>query len=143
MEIDNNSENVPIRNIKKSEPAKRKKLVNCELCDMQFQIKRKLNQHKKVHITPMDFKCNVCGTVMKNRKSMTKHTNTHTNESFKCDICRAILKRKDNLLVHIRNHYTNKTVTCPVCKIETTKTYNKYNCCRSKKNKRNGNTQLV
>ena len=58
------------------------------------------------------FKCDVCGKIFKNKRSLMRHFRIHSSKKEKCEFCGKQFSRKDNLNQHKkRMHVDNKSET--------------------------------
>ena len=59
--------------------------------------------------------CDKCGKQFKEKRSLTRHMNTHVDfsQTYPCNVCGKEFKSADHRKRHEKSH--NYTITCPVC----------------------------
>ncbi|XP_064628290.1 zinc finger protein 846-like isoform X2 [Lineus longissimus] len=98
----------------------------CRTCSKFFPNARSLQMHARMHRdghTPaknlqgrLDWRCQICGVVYRQRTNLKSHMMTHTGERpFACSRCGKAFRRKDQLKEHINIHTGEKTYTCEIC----------------------------
>ncbi|XP_063390092.1 zinc finger protein OZF-like [Cydia fagiglandana] len=107
-----------VKNIKK----KNFKSDECQKCDMTFESKEQLQEHKKItHKNANEaVVCHICGKSCKTPSALKAHSNCHKVKQ--CPYCSKMLKTHSHFKRHVNNHVTyNKR------KQSNTK-YNCHNC---------------
>lgn len=94
--------------------------ISCDECGKSYKSMATLQAHKNtVHQVAegSSIICDICGVVLKNRKSLLQHEQMHTlGKRFSCDVCNEKFHRKDALNRHIvRIHVEERFFTCQVC----------------------------
>lgn len=91
----------------------------CDMCHRNFQTKRSLNAHKKIH----NFMCDNCGQYFKHKHDLITHLQNHSSKDtsqqcdkrqFKCDTCHKVFVTRSGLNKHSKLHSGN-LFTCDIC----------------------------
>lgn len=94
----------------------------CDLCHRNFQTKRSLNAHRKIH----NFMCDNCGRFFKNKQDIISHLQNHSKKNskgaslqcekkqFKCDTCHKLFVTRSGLNKHSKIHSGN-LFKCDIC----------------------------
>ena len=81
-----------------------------------FTLKEYLRIHLKSHKDERQFKCNCCGKMLKNARSIDDHRKKHMNENLhQCEICQKQFIRITELKIHFRNHTGENPYKCIFC----------------------------
>ncbi|XP_055603850.1 oocyte zinc finger protein XlCOF7.1-like isoform X2 [Uranotaenia lowii] len=91
----------------------------CQYCSTSFITSNELKLHLSVvHVIAEDYECNECGLTFKNKKSLTLHQKTHSNErSFPCDECEMAFKTSAHLRRHQNTVHRAIKFSCPNCSV--------------------------
>lgn len=68
-----------------------------------------------------DFECGICGKVLANKDSFTRHLTLHDNADYNCHVCNAAYHNKYSLKYHLKQHSEEKK--CTFCGKEITTKY--------------------
>eukprot|EP01080_Neovahlkampfia_damariscottae_P010033 gene10033-2352_t len=87
-----------------------------ENCEETFAFRKELMKHiNEEH----EAKCSICGKILKNAQSLTKHLKIHEENQFRCpfDGCLKTYTRQSNLNVHIKKIHSEKEkkFKCDLC----------------------------
>lgn len=91
----------------------------CDICHKNFQMKRSLNAHRKIH----NFMCDNCGQYFKKKQDLITHIQNHSSKDssqqcekkqFKCDTCYKLFVTRSGLNKHSKLHSGN-LFTCDIC----------------------------
>ncbi|XP_021959736.1 serine-rich adhesin for platelets [Folsomia candida] len=61
------------------------------------------------------FRCNICDKIMKNRRNLEIHVDTHYENEHRCDICGNKYSQRCYLKLHQTMHEGKKRFPCPEC----------------------------
>ncbi|GFT26974.1 zinc finger protein 236 [Nephila pilipes] len=94
-----------------------RKTFTCLQCNKNFKKSSYLNQHILTHTGEKPFRCQLCGEMFTQAKSLTQHRNEkHVKEKFfKCSICTATFTAKRGLVRHMAIHDVNQPFHCAYC----------------------------
>lgn len=112
----------------------------CDTCDCSFGIKAGLNHHKRNVHRQINFHCDVCGKIVKNKIHLKNHVAIHFKVScpicqhkitkqllkchieqhsltnlFKCEVCEKAFKIKSSLYTHLKTVHVVEKVQCDIC----------------------------
>ncbi|KAI5707277.1 zinc finger protein 665 [Diaphorina citri] len=78
----------------------------CSYCAMTFRCPRTLTEHKKTHVlSDVKHVCNTCGNEYNTRKNLLSHMKIHsTGRPHQCDVCNAKFKLRKYLVQHLKTH---------------------------------------
>ncbi|XP_045782896.1 uncharacterized protein LOC123879297 [Maniola jurtina] len=106
-------------------PAEKKELTSCDVCDKQFKDETDLNLHIKTHTVEKPYRCNLCPKEYTEKSSLTYHLRTHFGEKpFYCEVCDKRFTQKSTLTDHTRTHTGEKPYSCDVCQKKFSKKNN-------------------
>ncbi|XP_063755998.1 gastrula zinc finger protein XlCGF57.1-like [Eleginops maclovinus] len=106
------------------------KPYSCLVCKKTFRLNGNLYTHMKVHkandqasvsgskgsAVEQPFACVVCRKRFSSKKSMNRHSLTHTGEkAFSCSVCDKGFSQKGDLNIHVKTHTGEKPFSCSVC----------------------------
>ena len=103
------------------EELKRLKVVQCEICKIEFSDSLKLRQHMDIkHGKTEPVQCRECGKSFKNMQSWRSHVRAmHQSDQGKinvCHLCPASFRAVSNLNQHIKQiHLKKREFTCKIC----------------------------
>lgn len=85
----------------------------CKICGKELSSTFTFKEHCRIAHTNTEtpkVKCDVCGTMLKNKESLRKHMQKHkqASEIHICNICGKESPNKDALLKHKKNMHWNK-----------------------------------
>ena len=117
---------------KKSDPAVRRKIAQCPICNetlsgnkLPFHMKKYHNFNGKVCF------CDNCPEVFVNRKDCDKHEETHHTDLVECDVCDLKVNRRKLNFHRNSVHFSEvKHFKCEICKENVAVAY-KYNHMRT------------
>ena len=93
-----------------------KKPFACTLCDKEFNSKRNLTRHMRVHTGDKPYSCTHCDYTCRRKQHLTLHMRTHTGDRpFSCSLCNYTCSRKHHLLLLIRIHTGDRSFSCTHC----------------------------
>ena len=89
----------------------------CPFCKEEFFSKRDLTTHlAEVHGSVQQFKCHICGKVLKKKQNLEVHIAGHSgNEAFQCNICQKKFAHKRYYVAHMNTHAGYKAFQCKQC----------------------------
>lgn len=78
----------------------------CSFCEMAFRCPRTLAEHKKTHVhSGAKHTCDTCGNEFNSRKNLTSHMRIHVaGRPHQCNVCNAKFKLRKYLLQHLKTH---------------------------------------
>ncbi|GFY46819.1 zinc finger protein 236 [Trichonephila inaurata madagascariensis] len=96
---------------------KMRKNYTCLECNKNFKKSSYLNQHILTHTGEKPFRCELCGEMFTQAKSLAQHRNEkHLKEKmFECNICTATFTAKRGLARHMNIHDINLPFHCAYC----------------------------
>ncbi|KXJ72265.1 hypothetical protein RP20_CCG018468 [Aedes albopictus] len=91
----------------------------CWYCDTSFYTANELKMHMTVvHLNSAEFLCNECGLAFKNKKSLTLHERTHSEQrSFSCEECNMTFKTSTLLRRHHNSIHRGIKFYCTMCPV--------------------------
>lgn len=91
----------------------------CRYCDTSYFTANELKLHVTVvHFNAAEFQCNECGLAFKNKKSLSLHKRTHSEQrSFPCDECNMTFKTSALLRRHHNSIHRGIKFYCSMCPI--------------------------
>lgn len=97
-------------------PTVMKRLLRCETCGVDFQIRSEYNKHIKSH-GKYRYQCLVCSRWFEKRYQLNIHHKAHGGaKSLKCGLCERQYTTQTNLDRHIRViHKRDRQHTCSTC----------------------------
>ncbi|ENN78621.1 zinc finger protein 239 [Dendroctonus ponderosae] len=73
----------------------------CDICDMRFNLRYRVEQHKRTHTGLQPFECSKCGKTFARMDGLKEHLQTHQQvEPVQCGLCRKLFKTKRGLQRH-------------------------------------------
>ena len=89
-----------------------RELFTCEICSQKFVSKQSLRDHGKVHGEAENHQCKLCPTILKTKKTLTKHMKTHdvNRKTFSCDTCGKKILTSCGLKIHLKTHQTKNVI---------------------------------
>ncbi|KAJ8667991.1 hypothetical protein QAD02_009654 [Eretmocerus hayati] len=90
---------------------------NCDLCSKSFDVRYKLERHKKTHNEDRPAACRFCSSSYKNERNLKEHMlRKHSSErSYSCDLCGKSFAVKQDLTHHMWMHSDDKLSSCEFC----------------------------
>lgn len=96
------------RHVKKDHLLERRHV--CSVCDMEFYLKNRLEDHMIAHTGVKKFQCYVCTRWYATNKSLRYHLRSHADDrQFSCDICGQAFAQKRNLTSHLLSKHNQET----------------------------------
>ena len=94
-----------------------KKPHDCTICGMTFQTYWFMKSHRaKVHFREKNERqCQKCGLKFATPHLLKSHLLSHEAPQFKCSVCGMMLKKRINLEAHERAHRGEKPFPCTIC----------------------------
>ena len=94
-----------------------KKPHDCTICGMTFQTYGLMKSHRmKVHLREENERqCQKCGLKFATPHLLKSHLLSHEAPQFKCSVCGMMLKKRINLEAHERAHRGEKPFPCTIC----------------------------
>ena len=94
--------------------------AECSKCKKTFKNRHSLEKHdcpNKNPLTPLNFKCQDCGSYFSIQGNLRKHiSNVHEkNKLFHCKICKSRFSTKQSLIGHSAAVHEGKKIHCPFC----------------------------
>jgi len=92
--------------------------IVCEVCDMKFKTKSKLQRHiNGVHIKDQKYFCIVCKKGFTSNDAISKHVILHDNSRKRviCEICKKLFSTKDVMINHKNRVHYPKSHVCKKC----------------------------
>lgn len=88
----------------------------CEMCDAKFATKKAKDVHTATHTNSrINFKCNICSTVVGSACGLRAHQASHKDEKpTMCEVCGKTFKTQASLTNHIKTHSV-KEFSCSIC----------------------------
>ena len=95
----------------------RKKIHQCTICGMTFQTYGFMTSHRRrLHFREENERqCQKCGVKFASPNLLRSHLLSHEAPQFKCSVCGKMLKRRYNLEAHERAHKGEKPFPCTMC----------------------------
>ncbi|XP_060566669.1 gastrula zinc finger protein XlCGF57.1-like [Ruditapes philippinarum] len=88
----------------------------CEICEMEFHFKYKLDEHMYQHTGEKAHACEKCPERFISRKDLDRHMIDHQQEvSFRCNTCEKTFSTIDELQSHVKLHTGNAKYSCSLC----------------------------
>ncbi|WAR25515.1 ZN546-like protein [Mya arenaria] len=88
----------------------------CEICDMEFHFKYKLDEHMFQHTGRKAHSCNKCSEKFISKKELDRHLAEHSQVvSFSCNPCEKSFETIDELQRHIKIHVGTGRFLCSIC----------------------------
>ncbi|XP_045166753.2 zinc finger protein 93-like isoform X2 [Mercenaria mercenaria] len=88
----------------------------CEICQMEFHFKYKLDEHMFQHTGEKAHVCEKCPQKFVSRKDLDRHMLDHQQEvSFRCNTCEKTFSTIDELQTHVKLHTGNAKYSCSLC----------------------------
>lgn len=82
-----------------------KQVFNCPVCDRAFKVRKRLQQHLRIHTGERPFKCWLCSRAFIQKTNLMKHMRIHTGERpFGCLVCNKKFMWPSDLKKHMRTH---------------------------------------
>ncbi|XP_066151326.1 zinc finger protein 569-like [Euwallacea fornicatus] len=117
-------------------PAKKQehKLWTCRKCLQEFNSRKGLTQHMKIHVEPNinsedhTFKhdetrdlyfCNTCSAEFHSKEEVETHISKVHEEFYTCDVCDHTSKKAYSFAVHMKTHSEDGMIVCPLCSYST------------------------
>lgn len=102
---------------------------NCEICNKEFQKRKNLSSHRRLHFPKRHF-CEFCQKGFHKKTNLTLHLNIHLGRKpYVCRFCQKSFCAKSNLTSHEKIHSTERNFHCQLCnKSFISKLYLKYHC---------------
>ncbi|XP_015516983.1 zinc finger and SCAN domain-containing protein 2 isoform X1 [Neodiprion lecontei] len=97
------------------------KMIECELCQKQFQSKQSYEVHAKVvHQGEKPYTCNICNKTFAYHTSLKGHMLAHeankSDKGFPCDICGKVLNHPSSVVYHKEAEHNNgRRFVCNKC----------------------------
>lgn len=95
------------------------KRFKCKLCNQQYEKKRSLLSHFKVHTRETKTKkciCDYCQKEFTQKGALKRHIELHTKDKrYKCTQCPKTYSRYDQFTSHLRKHSGVKPYVCEHC----------------------------
>ncbi|XP_052804407.1 uncharacterized protein LOC128234289 [Mya arenaria] len=89
--------------------------MSCEICNT-VMLQRKYREHMIMHTGEKSFICEVCGAAYAKLSNLSRHKITHREvKPFKCEFCPAQFVRKKDYDGHINSHKGYRPHKCNVC----------------------------
>ncbi|XP_023939893.2 zinc finger protein 287 isoform X4 [Bicyclus anynana] len=90
---------------------------SCGACGKKFAFPWKVLRHQKFHhMGESDFCCNVCNMSFISRSKLEDHQKKHEPERpFECEVCHKRFRWPNNLKTHMNIHLNNKPHVCKIC----------------------------
>ena len=94
-----------------------KKPSSCPICGITFQTRKLMYGHKvKVHFREeYERQCQKCGLKFASPGLLKSHLLSHEASQFKCSVCGKMLKKRRSLEAHERAHRGEKPFPCTIC----------------------------
>lgn len=73
-----------------------------EGCEKGFYRNFDLKNHLNSHQEEAQFKCEICGKILRNRNAYNRHKRSHQGNLYQCNLCPDIFSRHD----YLKNHVT-------------------------------------
>lgn len=106
-------------------------ILECTVCDIQFDTKGEYLNHMKTHGPNVKFPCNICNIELENKQKLYVHNRRHSKRDgnlvnkpaivirrvseFICSICCKTCPTKGVLRQHLKLHDNKKAVKCYIC----------------------------
>ena len=96
----------------------------CGTCNKAFTDSRRLNRHKKIHLTKKPYNCKICNKGFNERADLTRHMARHQKSkssevnkeySFRCGECNQGFNFKRDMEIHESIHTTSGVFGCSGC----------------------------
>merc|ERR1719318_338018 len=89
----------------------------CEVCSKNFQHKKQLHNHRKVH-SELRFVCDLCEKIFKSKEGLLKHLTVHTGEKlYTCSTCAKSFADPSSCKSHEKYQHSEDDlhVSCEIC----------------------------
>ncbi|XP_026679225.1 zinc finger protein 883-like isoform X1 [Diaphorina citri] len=93
----------------------KERMFQCSFCEKKYMSPKTLKEHEQTHRSG-DIKhiCDTCGSEFNTRKNMLRHTKVHSTERpYICEYCNVSFKEKKSLVRHYKIHKGVNTNTLP------------------------------
>jgi len=95
------------------EKAPEKKFL-CRHCPLMFSIRRRMEEHERIHTNERPYTCKICGTTFRLLDYLRNHMSLHTGEKkFKCSHCDRRFRMASNRTSHERAVHKTVQYPCP------------------------------
>ena len=90
---------------------------NCDICYKNFDKKKNLQRHLKLHNKEAKFKCKLCEKSYTRSDHLNRHLISHSADKkpFKCDLCIMRFSNKSHLKRHVDNIHNSIQHKCDQC----------------------------
>ena len=129
-------------------PTTSKQNYKCDTCDIDFLLRRYLDDHLRYNHGICDFECDICGKNFKHSKDLKRHNRSKhrialdldkyqplgpkLEKILTCEVCSKVFQRKDLLKKHKHTHKALKKIhTCKHCNKSFTRKDNMQDHIRS------------
>ncbi|XP_026744087.1 zinc finger protein 11-like isoform X2 [Trichoplusia ni] len=96
---------------------KRRKHIECSLCDIMFKTIKELLQHEKLHNPDDVYPCKLCSKQFKSLRKLYIHNQRHYTQRTKCSGCNKKVASSFFAQHTVRCPYKNEAVLSHVCEV--------------------------
>uniref|UniRef100_A0A8D9B9V5 Zinc finger protein 26 n=1 Tax=Cacopsylla melanoneura TaxID=428564 RepID=A0A8D9B9V5_9HEMI len=84
----------------------KERMFQCCYCEKKYMSPKTLKEHEQTHTAGnVRHKCDTCGSEFNTRKNMLRHTKVHTTERpYVCEYCNVNFKERKSLVRHYKIH---------------------------------------